>query len=156
MAVEVLGLRIGAKLRKRAAALSYGMTAVVSLILGGVYLFKQSFMPYHADVIGKSWNVVEAANQVLISALMTVAGGGWFTVGVVLVLLLVFPFRNDRKWVLYAIPMTILLFYLPNLWATLTVLQTTPANPPWQGNVFACLSAIIGFGLYHKPLEERS
>lgn len=45
---------------------------------------------------------------------------------------------------------------VPNLWATLTVLQTTPANPPWQGNVSACLSAIIGFGLYHKPLEEQS
>ena len=154
MAVEVL--QIDAKLRKKAAGLSYGITAVVSLILGSVYLFKQSFMPYHADAIEKSWNAVEAANQVLISALMTVAGGGWFTVGGVILLLLAFPFRNDRRWALYAIPAIILLFYLPNLWATLTVLQTTPANPPWQGNVFACMSAILGLGLYYKPLEEQS
>jgi hypothetical protein len=155
MALEVMVLQIDAKRRKKAAGLSYGITAVVSLILGSIYLFKQSFMPYHADAIEKSWNAVEAANQVLISALMTVAGGGWFTVGVVLLLLLAFPFRNDRRWALYAIPAIILLFYLPNLWATLTVLQTTPGNPPWQGNVFACMSAIIGLGLYHKPLEER-
>lgn len=145
-------LQIDTKLRKKAAGFSYGITAVVSLILGSVYLFKQSFMSYHGDAIGKSWNTVEPANQVLISALMTVAGGGWFTVGVVLLLLLAFPFRNDRQWALYAIPVVIMLFYLPNLWATLTVLQATPGNPPWQGNVFACISAIIGFGLYYKPL----
>lgn len=156
MAIEVMGLHIDAKLRKKAAGLSYGIIAVVSLILGGVYLFRQSFMPYHADAVQKSWNAVEAGNQVLISALMTVAGGGWFTVGVVLLLLLAFPFRNDRRWAFYAIPAVILLFYLPNLSATLTVLQTTPGNPPWQGNVIACLSAIIGFGLYHKPLEGQS
>ena len=156
MAVEVLGLQIDGKLRKKAAGLSYGITAVVSLMLGGIYLLKQSFMPYHADAIEKSWTAVEPANQVLISALMTIAGGGWFTVGVVLMLLLAFPFRNNRQWVCYAIPAIILLFYIPNLWATLTVVQTTPANPPWQGNIFACLSAIIGYGLYHKPYEAQS
>ena len=156
MAVEVMGLQIDAKLRKKAAGLSYGIIAVVSLILGGVYLFRQSFMPYHADAVQKSWNAVEAGNQVLISALMTVAGGGWFTVGVVLLLLLAFPFRNDRRWALHAIPAVILLFYLPNLWATLTVLQSTPGNPPWQGNVFACISAILGYSLYHKPVAGQT
>jgi hypothetical protein len=147
---------IDGKLRKKAAGLSYGITAVVSLILGGVYLFKQSFMPYHADALSRSWSEVEAANQVLISALMTVSGGGWFTIGMVILILLAFPFRNDRKWALYALPAFILLFYLPNLWATLSVLQNTPGSPPWQGNVFACLSAIVGLALYPKPLDEQS
>ena len=41
---------------------------------------------------------------------MTVAGGGWFTVGVVTLILLTFPFRNDRKWALYALPAVVLLF----------------------------------------------
>jgi hypothetical protein len=143
-------------LRKRAAGLSYGITAIVSLVLGGIYAVKQSFMPYHADALSMGWGEVEAANQVLISALMTVAGGGWFTVGVVILVLLVFPFRNDRRWALYALPAVILLFYLPNLWATLSVLQNTPGNPPWQGNAIACLSAVVGFALYHKPLKGRT
>lgn len=145
-----------ARLRKRAAGLSYGITAVVSLVLGGVYAFKRSFMPYHADALSRSWGEVEAANQVVISALMTVAGGGWFTVGVAILALLVFPFRNDRRWAVYALPAVVLLFYVPNLSATLAVLQNTPASPPWQGNVFACLAAIVGVALYPKPLERES
>jgi hypothetical protein len=144
------------RLRKRTAGLTYGITAVVSLVLGGVYAFKQSFMPYHADALSRSWGEVEAANQVLISALMTVSGGGWFTVGVVILILLVFPFRNDRRWAVYALPVVILLFYIPNLSATLAVLQNTPGNPPWQGNAFACLSAVVGFALYPKPLGGES
>lgn len=141
--------------RKRAAGLSYGITAVVSLLLGGIYLIKDSFMPYHAEALSQSWSDVEAVTQVLISALMTVAGGGWFTVGVVILLLLAFPFRNDRPWAVYALPAIILLFYLPNLSATLSVLQNTPGTPPWQGNVVACLSAVVGLALYPKPLMDR-
>jgi hypothetical protein len=142
-------------IRKRAAGLSYGITAIVSLVLGGTYALRQSFMPYHADALSRSWSEVEAATQVLISALMTVSGGGWFTVGVVILILLAFPFRNDRRWAVYALPAVILLFYILNLSATLSVLQNTPGNPPWQGNVFACLSAIVGLALYPKPLEDR-
>jgi|APHM01.1.fsa_nt_gi hypothetical protein len=142
--------------RKRAAGLSYGITAIVSLILGGIYLLKDSFMPYHAEALSRGWSEVEAVTQVLISALMTVAGGGWFTVGVVILLLLAFPFRNDRPWAVYALPAIILLFYLPNLSATLSVLQNTPGTPPWQGNVVACLSAVAGFALYPKPMMDSS
>jgi hypothetical protein len=87
---------------------------------------------------------------------MDVSGGGWFTVGVVIVILLVFPFRNDEQWAIYALPAIILIFYIPNLWATLSVLQNTPASPPWYGNLIACLSAVVGFVLYPKPLGDDS
>jgi hypothetical protein len=146
----------GATNRKRAAGLSYGITALVSIILGGIYLIKDSFMPYHAEALSRRWGEVEAVTQVLISALMTVSGGGWFTVGVVILLLLAFPFRNDRTWAVYALPVIILLFYLPNLSATLSVLHNTPGTPPWQGNVVACLSAVVGLALYPKPLMDQS
>jgi len=120
--------------------------------LGAVYMLKRSFMPYHAEAVSKNWAEVETANQVLISALMDVSGGGWFTVGVVIVVLLVFPFRNDERWAVYALPAVILIFYIPNLWATLSVLRNTPAHPPWYGNLMACLSAVAGLILYPKPL----
>jgi hypothetical protein len=54
------------------------------------------------------------------------------------------------------LPGVILVFYLPNLWATLLVLQHTPGTPPWQGNIVACLSAVVGFALYPKPLARQS
>lgn len=92
----------------------------------------------------------------LILALMKIAGSGRVAVGVVILLLLAFPFRNDRKWAVYAVPGVILVFYLPNLWATLSVLQHTPGTPPWQGNIVARLSAVVGFALYPKPLAPQS
>jgi hypothetical protein len=144
------------RLRKRVAGLSYGGTAIASLVLGGIYAFKGSFMPYHADALSKSWGELEPASQVLISALMRVAGGGWITLGVVILTLLVVPFRNDRRWAVYALPAIILLFYIPTLSATVTVLQNTPANPPWQGTLLACLAAVFGLVLYPGPLEDTS
>ena len=83
-------------------------------------------------------------------------GRGWFTVGVVIVALLVFPFRNDEQWAIYALPAIILIFYIPNLWATLSVLWNTPASPPWYGNLIACLSAVAGVVLYPKPLGNEA
>jgi hypothetical protein len=141
------------RLRKRLAGLSYGLTALVSLVLGILYLFRDSFMPYHADAVSRNWAEVEAANQVLISALMTVAGGGWLSVGILILVLLYFPFRNGRRWAVYALPGLILVFYVPNLWATLSVLRNTPASPPWYGNLIACLSAVVGLALYPKVLD---
>ncbi len=143
------------RLRKRGAAVAYGITALVSLVMGSIYLLRTSFMPYHAEAVSKGWNEVDGATQELISALMTVAGGGWLAAGVVILLLLAVPFRRDERWAVYAVPGVILLVYVPNLWATLSVLWNTPASPPWYGNLLACASAVFGFVLYPKPLRDE-
>jgi len=143
------------RLRKGAAGVTYGVTALVSLLLGSVYLLRTSFMPYHAEAVSKSWTELEQPTQTLVSALMTVAGGGWLTAGVVITVLLIFPFRRGERWAIYAIPAVVLLLYIPNLWATLSVLRNTPATPPWYGNLLACVSAVVGFVLYPKPLDTE-
>lgn len=142
-------------MRKKLAALAYGITAVVSIVMGSIYLFKFSFMPYHAAAVSRDWTEMESSYQILISALMTVAGGGWISVGIAILALLIFPFKNDQKWVIFFIPFLILLFYIPNLWATLYVLKNTPASPPWYGNAIACVSAAAGFLLYPKPINSE-
>jgi len=40
-------------IRRLVAAFLYAGTAVVSLVLGAIYLFRASFMPYHAAALGK-------------------------------------------------------------------------------------------------------
>jgi hypothetical protein len=69
-------------LRQKIARLSYLINAVTSVGLGSVYLFRNSFMPYHADVSGRSWETLEPQLQILLKALMEVAGAGWVAVGV--------------------------------------------------------------------------
>ena len=60
-------------LRRRVAAWLYVGVAVTSLVLGSIYLFRPTFMPYHAVALGKEWSELEAPTQTLIKALMEVA-----------------------------------------------------------------------------------
>lgn len=131
--------------RHRIAALLYAAMSFVSLVLGAIYLFRDSFMPYHAAALGKSWTELGPATQTLLKALMEVAAGGWLALGALVLLLVAFPIRRGERWARFAAPAALLLFYVPTLLATLSVLHETPASPPWRFNVVACLCAIVGF-----------
>jgi ABC-type Fe3+ transport system permease subunit len=130
--------------RHRIAAFLYACMGVVSLVLGGIYLFRDSFMPYHAAALGKDWSELGPATRTLIKALMEVAGGGWLALGALLLLLVAFPIRRGERWARIAAPAALLLFYVPTLLATLSVLHETPGSPPWRFNVVACLVAVVG------------
>jgi len=64
-------------IRKKLAAIVYGINALASLVLGITYLVKSSFMPYHNAALAQSWPESKSTIQVLILALMRVTGGGW-------------------------------------------------------------------------------
>lgn len=130
-------------LRRRIAAWTYAAIGVVSLALGAVYLFRDSFMPYHSVALGKEWSEVGPETQVLLKALMEVAAAGWLSLGVLLLVLVAIPIRRGDRWARLAAPIAILVFYVPTLLATLSVLEQTPASPPWQGNLGNCVAAVI-------------
>ena len=130
--------------RHRVAAFLYACMAVVSLGLGAIYLFRDSFMPYHAVALGKDWGELGPATRTLIKALMDVAAAGWLALGALVLSLVAFPIRRGERWARLAAPAALLLFYVPTLLATLSVLHETPASPPWRFNVVACLSAVVG------------
>ena len=130
--------------RHRVAAFLYAGVAVASLVLGVIYLIRDSFMPYHATALGRGWGEIDPATQVLLKALMEVAAGGWLALGALVLLLIAFPIRRGERWARLAAPAALLLFYVPTLLATLSVLRATPASPPWRFNVVACLCAVVG------------
>jgi hypothetical protein len=123
----------------------YAIVAVVSLALGAIYLLRDSFMPYHAAALGKEWGELNPASQALLKALMEVAAGGWLALGALVLSLVAFPIRRGERWARLAAPAALLLFYIPTLLATLSVLRETPASPPWRFNVVACLCVVVGF-----------
>jgi len=152
-AVAVASPRSRLRGRHRVAAFLYTVVAFVSLLLGAIYLFRDSFMPYHAAALGKGWAELDPATQTLLKALMEVAAGGWLALGALVLLLVVFPVRGGERWARLAAPAALLLFYVPTLLATLRVLQATPASPPWRFNVVACLAAVVGL-LLDAPWRE--
>ncbi len=140
-------------LRHRVAAWIYTGIAIPSLVLGTIYLFRPTFMPYHAVALGKEWAELDAATQALIKALMEVAGGGWLALGTLMLLLVAFPIRRGERWARWAAPTASLLFYVPTLFATLSVLQHTPASPPWRPNLAMCVAAVLAF-LFDAPWQR--
>lgn len=53
------------------------IVGAIWIVFGFVYLFKESFMPYHAVALSSSWEELNPAFQTLILALMRAAGGGF-------------------------------------------------------------------------------
>jgi hypothetical protein len=136
-------------IRGKAAAVSYSIVALISVVLGSIYLFSPQFMPYHAAALSTAWAALEPAEQTLILALMRVAGGGWVAVGIVLAVRVMGPFRQGQAWAVWLIPLLGLVFYLPNLYATVRVTLDTPATAPWYGNLIGIGALLAGYALCH-------
>jgi hypothetical protein len=130
-----------------AAISSYAITGIVSITMGAIYLFSPEFMPYHSDAVGRAWQDLQDSEQVLFGALLDVAGAGWIALGAAVIVLAIIPVRRGEMWARLLVPFLLVLFYVPTLLATLSVLGQTPASPPWYGNAFALLATAIGLAL---------
>lgn len=124
--------------RRKIAARTYGAVAIGSFVFGLIYLFRNSFMPYHSVAVGKDWDAVDPAMQVLLLALIHAAGGAMVAVGVLAFSLAYFALPAGERWARIVLPAGLLVFYGTALYATLSVLSGTPAAPPWYGAALAC------------------
>lgn len=134
------------KARYAAAAL-YLIVAAVSAVMGSIYLTSDTFMPYHAQALQMNWSEVEPALQTLLLALMRVAAAGWLAIAIVTAALVAVPYRHGARWARLTLPIMLLVFYIPTLWATVLVTMHTPAAAPWYGNLAAVVSVVIGVAL---------
>jgi hypothetical protein len=69
------------------------------IVFGLVYLFKNSFMSYHAVAVSSSWEALSPSFQTLILALMRAAGGGFFLAGLMIILLQRLYNQTKLKWI---------------------------------------------------------
>lgn len=135
--------------RLRLAFICYLLVLPPLIVFGLIYLFRSAFMPYHAVAVGHSWSDVDPAFQILILALMRVAGGGFLTTAVAMGIMLFKPFRQGRPWAYWAIPGVGLISLLSSLYATAYVTRHTPASPPWiaagLGVLLLCTGLILSW-----------
>ena len=139
----------------RLVILIYALIGISSLVLGLLYIFSPSFMPYHAVAVGTEWEAVPPAYQILIGALLDVAGAGWLSLAVALGALIAFPLRRAEAWARYTAPLLILAFNVPTLWATVSVLRHSPAAPPWFAVAGTCAFAILALAI-DRPWISRA
>lgn len=117
----------------------YALNAVFMLIAGLIYLLRESFMPYHADVIGKSWEQLLPAEQLLYLGMMRTEAAGFLAASLAVGILLLIPYRRGERWAAPAIFLIAVVEYLPTAVATYRVSLLSDANPPW---VLMCLALV--------------
>lgn len=126
------------------SSVCYGAIAITSLIFGLIYLTRSQFMPYHSLALAKSGSEVEVKTQILILALMRVAGGGFISTGIAILYLLCIPFQAEATWAKYSIFLVCLGTSTGSCYATLLVKLKTPGNPPAWLSVATILLSIVG------------
>ena len=132
--------------------LDLALAAVLPVALGGIlfgvrYMRREAYLPYHADVAGKSWNELDPGVQVIILGMLKIIGGGFATLGVTL-LWLCFALHEGARWAPWAI-LTISAVELgPMLYVAIRLRAFRPdAQTPVRPTLAMMVLIIAGVGL---------
>lgn len=131
----------------RLAIAAYCVNGAVALVFGAIYVASSRFLPYHEDAIGREWETLDADTQVLLRALVHLGGGGWLVAGATFVVVALIPLRRGEPWAAVFLPIAGLLFWIPNLWATLEVTLETEATAPWFGSAAGLVATVAAAAL---------
>jgi hypothetical protein len=105
---------------------------LVSLAAWGIgFLLRSEFTSYHSVAVGLPWSEVPRNFQILILALIKLAGGLWVAFTLCVSVILLVPFRQGARWALWAVPLLLIAQYCAPMPAMALVTLNTPATPPW-------------------------
>ena len=133
--------------RDKIAFIIYFIGVLSLIVFGLLYLFCPTVMPYHLEAMGVPWEDLGKELQILLWALVKVAGAGFFVVGLSALIILLIPFRRGDKWAHWALPLIGIVWNAILLYAAGTVAAETQASPPWIGSAVGIISVIIAFML---------
>lgn len=86
-------------MKQRIGFISYYIAIILVILFGGLYMFKPSFMPYHAQIVHLNWDQIPHSEQILVRALMIAVGGVTIAVGFILAMFILKFRKNGMQWV---------------------------------------------------------
>lgn len=132
-------------MRTKLALGIYLVFGAVDVVLGATYFSTKQFMSYHAEATGASWQELDAGFRILILALLKLAGGGWFALGVITIALSWVALKTRNAVARIALPVTGLLSWSASFAATWGVYQATGALTPWMPSLAMMGLALLAF-----------
>lgn len=141
-------------MKQKIGFISYYLTIVLIILFGGLYMFKPSFMPYHAEIVHLNWGQIPLSEQVLVRALMIAVGGVTISVGIILAML-VFKFRKTKiQWIskftmIYGIIASLLITIAP-----IYVVINSDSVPPLYFPVVIIALLVTGYILTKQKARE--
>lgn len=108
----------------------YATATACMILIGLLYAFKPTLMPYHMKALETDWESIDPKYQFMLKALFN--GGGFFGLssGLFMLTLLMIPFREGALWAGYAIGLIGLVGTLPLAYIVYRVKTHTAGNPP--------------------------
>jgi hypothetical protein len=89
---------------KRLPVILYCIVGLGFLVQGIRYIGAAELMPYHLAVIETPWEGIGASYQTLFLGLLKGFGAGSFGMGLVIILMALFPLRAGNSWARWATP----------------------------------------------------
>lgn len=126
----------------------------ILLSFGLIYLFRDSFMPYHAEAVSMEWIKMDPAVRYLVLALMRAASGGFISAALAMIILQM-KFSNSRDpWIPWLILLIGSIMMLCISYATILIRIHTPGKSPLADAIIGELLLIAGFFLNRKYLSK--
>ena len=118
------------------------------------YLLSSQIMPYHLQVIGRSWNDFDPRLQMMLLGLLQLGGIGQLSTGLTLGVLTLIPFRRGQRWAYWAIPMIGFIYGAPIAYGAYALHRSTQATTPWKPVVIILLVLVVAYLLTLRSAGE--
>ena len=115
---------------QKPALLLFAVGGVSHIAFGLVYLTAAEFMPYHSQALSIDWVDLDKNYQTLLLALIKICGAGGLVAGIINITLVVYFFRRRLSVLIWALPVTSMVFQIATNYAVYIVDTNTPGNPP--------------------------
>lgn len=128
------------------ALVSYALAFMIIVAFSVVYLKRSDFLPYHGVAIARSWDMVDSRMQLLIMALIKVAGWAWLAVACAGFMLLYLLFsRSTAIALLVVFQVFCLIAVMPPIVVAIHVHRKTDAPTPIRSGALAVCLTLSGF-----------
>jgi hypothetical protein len=128
------------------ALLSYVLGFLLVLVFAVAYLKRSEFLPYHRIAVGRNWSEVDPRMQVLLLALIRVAGSAWLALVLAAIFFLYVVFaRPASLWQLLAFQCYCLAAVVPPVVVAIHVRKQTAAPTPVTAASMVVVFCMLGF-----------
>ena len=131
------------------------LVALLLLVIGLIYLFKNSFMPYHSDAISLDWSEVDSGTKFLILAFMRAMSGGYIAIAISTAFLQKKFASGKITWIPFLNLISGLILILSTLYGTMIVRFNSPGKPPTILVIIGIVLIIIGYIFNRKSLKKN-
>ena len=142
--------------RDKWTAAAHGLPTVALLLQGLLYVMTPTFMPYHGDALGSTWDALPANYQGFVLGVIKAMGAGSIGVTVALLLMLTGPFRRGDPWARRAVPLVGIVFTMLTAYAAYTIDVNTPASTPWRQTLGLTALYALGAALSLTPRKDKT